>query len=104
MENARDIRVVPGSFGWFDIGSWTTAYELAAKDDAENAHHADAVLLDCERCYVRAGSGKLIALVGMKDLIVVDTEDALLIMPRERAQDVKRIVELLQRRDSTRHL
>jgi mannose-1-phosphate guanylyltransferase len=104
MENARDIRVVPGSFGWFDIGSWTTAYELATKDEDENAHHADAVLLDCERCYVRAGSGKVIALVGMRDLIVVDTEDALLIMPRERAQDVKRIVELLQRRDSTRHL
>jgi mannose-1-phosphate guanylyltransferase len=104
MEHARDIRVVPGSFGWFDIGSWTTAYELAAKDDDENAQQADAVLLDCERCYVRAGDGKLVALVGLKDLIVVDTKDALLIMPRDRAQDVKRVVELLQRRDTTRHL
>jgi mannose-1-phosphate guanylyltransferase len=103
MEHARDIRVVPGSFGWFDIGSWTTAYELAAKDDDGNAQHAEAILLDCERCYVRAGSGKLVALVGLKDLIVVDTEDAILIMPRERAQDVKRIVEQLQR-DTSRHL
>jgi mannose-1-phosphate guanylyltransferase len=104
MEKARDIRVVPGAFGWFDIGSWTTAYELAAKDDDGNTQHAEAVLLDCERCYVRAGDGKVIALVGLKDLIVVDTKDALLIMPRERAQDVKRVVELLQRRDLTRHL
>ena len=105
MEHARDIRVVPGSFGWFDIGSWTTAYELAAKDDDANAQQAElALLLDCERCYVRAEDGKLVALVGLKDLIVVDTKDALLIMPRDRAQDVKRVVELLQRDGTTRHL
>lgn len=105
MEHARDIRVVPGSFGWFDIGSWTTAYELAAKDEDENATQAaDAVVLDCERCYVRAGNGKLVALVGLKDLIVVDTPDALLVMPRDRAQDVKRIVEQLQKRDGSNHL
>jgi mannose-1-phosphate guanylyltransferase len=104
MEHAEDIRVVPGAFGWFDIGSWTTAYELADKDDDGNAEQAEAVLLDCENCYVRAENGKLVALVGMKDLIVVDTKDALLVMPRERAQDVKRIVELLQRRDGARHL
>lgn len=103
MEHARDIRVVPGSFGWFDIGSWTTAYELATKDDDGNAQQAEAILLDCERCYVRAGNGKLVALVGLKDLIVVDTEDAILIMPRERAQDVKRVVEQLQR-DTSRFL
>jgi mannose-1-phosphate guanylyltransferase len=95
---------VPGSFGWFDIGSWTTAYELAIKDDDGNAQLADAALLDCEGCYVRAGNNKIVAIVGLKDLVVVDTPDALLIMPRERAQDVKRVVELLQRRDKTRHL
>ena len=104
MEQARDIRVVPGSFGWFDIGSWTTAYELATKDEDGNAKLAEAALVDCERCYVRSKSGKLIAMVGVKDLIVVDTEDALLILPRDRAQDVRRIVELLQAPDRTRFL
>lgn len=104
MEHARDIRVVPGSFGWFDIGSWTTAYELASKDEDGNAVQADAVVLDCERVYVRAGSGKLVALVGLKDFIVVDTPDALLVMPRDRAQEVKRVVEQLQRRDGSDHL
>ncbi|HKU43287.1 MAG TPA: mannose-1-phosphate guanylyltransferase [Polyangiales bacterium] len=104
MERARDIRVVPGSFGWFDIGSWTTAYELAAKDKSGNAVVADGVLVDCERCYVRAKNGKVIALVGVKDLIVVDTEDALLILPRERAQDVRRVVEQLASGDGTRFL
>ncbi len=104
MERARDIRVVPGSFGWFDIGSWTTAYELAEKDDDGNARLAEAALVDCERCYVRGTSGKMIALVGLKDLIVVDTEDALLILPRERAQDVRRVVELLKAPGRTRYL
>lgn len=104
MEHARDIRVVPGSFGWFDIGSWTTAYELAEKDSEGNAQKAETALVDSEGCYVRAKSGKLVALVGMKDVVVVDTEDALLIMPRERAQDVKRVVELLSRGDKTRFL
>jgi mannose-1-phosphate guanylyltransferase len=104
MEHARDIRVVPGSFGWFDIGSWTTAYELAPKNEDGNAVLADAVVLDCERCYVRAGNGKVVALVGLKDFIVVDTPDALLVMPRDRAQEVKRVVEQLQRRDGSNHL
>jgi mannose-1-phosphate guanylyltransferase len=104
MEHARDIRVVPGAFGWFDIGSWTTAFELASKDEQDNALLADTALVDCERCYVRGKSGKMIAVVGLKDLIVVDTEDALLIMPRERAQDVRRVVDLLQKRNAARFL
>jgi mannose-1-phosphate guanylyltransferase len=104
MERARDIRVVPGSFGWFDIGSWTTAFELAPKDDADNAVYGEAALIDCERCYVRGKQGKMIAVVGMRDLIVVDTEDALLILPRERAQDVRQVVELLQKKNGTGYL
>lgn len=105
MERARDIRVVPGSFGWFDIGSWTTAFELARKDDADNAVvQGEAALIDCERCYVRGKQGKMIAVVGMRDLIVVDTEDALLILPRERAQDVRQVVDLLQKKNATGYL
>jgi mannose-1-phosphate guanylyltransferase len=104
MENARDIRVVPGSFGWFDIGSWTTAYELADKDPAGNAVLGDASLIDAQRCYVRGRAGKLIALIGVEDLVVVDTEDALLIMPRERAQDVRRVVDELAGRAAKKHI
>jgi mannose-1-phosphate guanylyltransferase len=104
MEHAKDVRVVPGSFGWYDIGSWTTAYELADKDQAGNAVLADASLIDAKNCYVRAEDGKVVALIGVEDLVVVDTKDALLIMPRARAQDVKRVVEALGRRDSDRYL
>jgi mannose-1-phosphate guanylyltransferase len=104
MEHAQDMRVVPGSFGWYDIGSWTTAWELAAKDDQGNAVLAETSLVDAKNCYVRANPGKLVALIGVEDLVVVDTEDALLIMPRERAQDVRRVVDDLSKRDAKKYL
>jgi mannose-1-phosphate guanylyltransferase len=93
MEQARDMRVVPGSFGWFDIGSWTTAWELATKDENGNALIGATSVVDSRNCYARGRDGKLIALIGVEDLVVVDTDDAILIMPRERAQDVRRVVE-----------
>jgi mannose-1-phosphate guanylyltransferase len=103
MEKAQDIRVVRGAFGWYDIGSWTTAYELASKDGGDNAvHGAIASLIDAEGCYVRGRADKVIALIGVRDLVVVDTDDALLIMPRERAQDVRRVIEDLKTK-STKH-
>ncbi|HET8939243.1 MAG TPA: mannose-1-phosphate guanylyltransferase [Polyangiales bacterium] len=104
MEHAQDVRVVPGSFGWYDIGSWTTAWELASKDEQGNAVLAETSLVDAKNCYVRANPGKLVALIGVEDLVVVDTEDALLIMPRERAQDVRRVVDDLGKRDAKKYL
>jgi mannose-1-phosphate guanylyltransferase len=104
MEKASDVRVVPGAFGWYDIGSWTTAWELAPKDAQGNAALADASLVDAKNCYVRANAGKLVALIGVEDLVVVDTEDALLIMPRERAQDVRSVVDDLTKRDEKKYL
>jgi mannose-1-phosphate guanylyltransferase len=104
MERAQDVRVVPGSFGWYDIGSWTTAWELAPKDDHGNAVIGDASLIDAKNCYARINPGKVVALIGVEDLVVVDTEDALLIMPRERAQDVRQVIEDLGQRDATKHL
>jgi mannose-1-phosphate guanylyltransferase len=104
MEHALDMRVVPGQFGWYDIGSWTTAWELAPKDEQGNAVLAEASLIGANNCYVRAKPGKLVALIGVDDLVVVDTEDALLIMPRERAQDVRSVVDDLGKRDAKKYL
>jgi mannose-1-phosphate guanylyltransferase len=100
MERAERVAVVPGDFGWSDVGSWTTAWELAEKDGEGNALPADAVSVDGARNYVRAPHGKVVALVGVADLVVVDTEDALLVMPRERAQDVRAVVDALRARGS----
>lgn len=108
MEDADNVWVVPGSFGWSDLGSWTTAYELADKDADGNAlpregdDSADAIVIDSTGSYISAGAGKLVALVGMRDVVVVDTDDALLVMPRERAQDVKRVVAALKEQDDPR--
>lgn len=97
MEKARDVLVVPASFGWDDVGSWAASYELAPKDAERNASVGDLLALDAQGCYVNAPPNKLVVLLGVQDLVVVDTEDALLVMPRERAQDVGRIVEALKR-------
>jgi mannose-1-phosphate guanylyltransferase len=103
MENAKHVRVVPADFGWSDVGSWTTAWELGEKDaDGNVVAHADAVLEDARGNYVRARDGKIVALVGVEDLVVVDTEDALLVMPRSRAQDVKLAVTTLTQRTPSR--
>ncbi len=96
MEKAERVAVVPGAFGWSDLGSWTTAWELSERDSNDNALPEGAVAVDSRGCYARAPEGKLVALVGVRDLVVVDTEDALLIVPRERAQDVRAVVDALK--------
>lgn len=107
MEKADDVLVVPGEFGWSDLGSWTSAWELATQDNRGNAAgtttaDADKVLVDTDNCYVTAPAGKLVALVGVKDLVVVDTPDALLVMPREEAQRVREVVSTLETVDDKR--
>jgi mannose-1-phosphate guanylyltransferase len=94
MEKAAKVRVIPGDFGWNDVGSWTTAWELAQRDAAGNA--GAAVLVDARNNYVHSPEGKVVALLGVEDLVVVDTPDALLVMPRARAQDVRAIVDALK--------
>lgn len=99
MEKASGVQVVPGDFGWSDVGSWMTAWELAPKDTAQNAAvGCDAVFVDARGCYAHGGDGKVIALVGVEDLVVVDTPDALLVLPRERSQDVRAVVDALKQR------
>jgi len=104
MEKAARVAVVPGDFGWSDVGSWTSAWELAPHDEQENALFGEVVALDTRGSYVRASAGKVVAVLGLEDIVVVDTEDALLVMPRSRAQDVRAIVNELKSRKSTKHL
>jgi mannose-1-phosphate guanylyltransferase len=98
MEKAAGLAVVPGEFGWNDVGSWQSAWELGSPDAAGNALSAGAIAIDARNNLVRTlgTSKKVVALVGVDDLVVVETEDALLVIPRERAQDVRLIVEALK--------
>ncbi|MCC6899024.1 MAG: mannose-1-phosphate guanylyltransferase [Polyangiaceae bacterium] len=105
MEKADELAVVVASFGWSDLGSWETAWELADKDDRDNAAPPEAVLIEARGNLVRDlrsdGRRRVIALVGVEGLCVVETDDALLVLPREQAQDVRKVVEELQRRGSS---
>jgi mannose-1-phosphate guanylyltransferase len=98
IEKTSPLHVVPANIGWSDLGSWQTAWELGDKDAAGNVVEPSTVTVEAEGNLVRdlSGSGRVIALVGVRDLCVVDTGDALLIMPRECAQDVRRVVAALE--------
>lgn len=96
MEKAERVAVVPVSMGWSDVGSWDALHELAPKDAANNAHHGEVVAIDVDNCLIRS-EGPLVAAVGVRDLIVIATGDAVLIMPRGDSQQVKRAVDALKR-------
>jgi mannose-1-phosphate guanylyltransferase len=102
MEKVDAVSVVPGSFEWSDLGSWTSAWELAPQDDHDNVLPEGGIAFDASSNYVAAPEGKLVALVGVDDLVVVDSGDALLVVPKDRAQDVREIVAALRKRDDPR--
>ncbi len=87
--------VVPASLGWSDVGSWAALWELGAKDAAGNVATGRTVLVDTRGCYVR-GDGTLAAVVGLEDVVLVATPDAVLALPRERAQDVKAVLDAIK--------
>ncbi|WP_408871565.1 mannose-1-phosphate guanylyltransferase/mannose-6-phosphate isomerase [Craurococcus roseus] len=95
MEKTERAAVVPAAIGWSDIGSWDALWDAAEKDGAGNATVGPVELLDAEGCYVRS-EGTLTAAVGLKDMVVVATDDAVLVAPRARAQDVKALVERMK--------
>jgi mannose-1-phosphate guanylyltransferase len=104
MEKAERIVVVPGAFGWDDVGHWASAWELAEKDTRGNANATNSVVIDSDNCYVQGSDGRMVAIVGLRDLIVVDTPDAVLVMPRERAQDVRDVIAEIKRRKQDQYL
>jgi mannose-1-phosphate guanylyltransferase len=99
MEKAESLAVVPGDFGWNDVGSWESAWELAPHDGRGNALGPGDIAIDAQNNLVRSlgtHRARTIALVGVENLVVVQTDDAILVIPRERAQDVRLVVENLK--------
>ena len=94
-ERTHRIAVVPADLKWSDVGSWGALWELGAKDESGNVIVGDVLLEGAEHCYVRS-DGILTAVVGLKDAVVVVTEDAVLAMHRDRSQDVKKVVDRLK--------
>src|SRR5262249_57312918 len=89
--------VVEGRFRWSAMGSGDAIYEIAGRDGARNAVHGSVVTVETENCLIHA-EDRLATVVGVKDLIVVATADAVLVVPRKRAEDVKQLVALLKER------
>jgi mannose-1-phosphate guanylyltransferase/mannose-1-phosphate guanylyltransferase/mannose-6-phosphate isomerase len=103
MEHTREAAVVPVEMGWSDVGSWSALWELGEKDAQGNVLLGDAIAYETRGSYVRA-DGKLAAVVGVEDVVVVVSDDAVLVTSRDRAQDVKTVVDLLRAQGRSEHL
>ena len=106
MEKTSLAAVVPSDFAWSDVGAWNAIWELADKDEAGNAGRGDAAFLDATNCYVHSPE-RLTAVVGLDDVVVVNTRDAVLVVAREQAEKVKGLVARLtaaRRKEATENL
>jgi mannose-1-phosphate guanylyltransferase/mannose-1-phosphate guanylyltransferase/mannose-6-phosphate isomerase len=97
MERTQKSAVVPAAIGWSDIGSWAALWDIQQKDSAGNATLGPVELVDAKNCYVRS-EAMLTGVIGLQDAVVVVTDDAVLAMHRDHAQDVKKLVDQLKAR------
>ncbi len=101
MEATRQpVYVIPCDCGWSDVGSWNSLYEVrnVEQDERGNVQEGDAIMLDCAASFVMAKGKRLVAALGLRNVLVVDTEDALLVADLERSQDVKKITSALRQK------
>ena len=96
MEKAEKVAVVPVEMGWSDVGSWDALHAISRCDESGNTHHGEVHAIDTSGCLIRS-EGPVVAAIGVTDLIVIATPDAVLVMPRGESQEVKRAVEALKK-------
>jgi mannose-1-phosphate guanylyltransferase len=105
LEKAVNVYVIPGSFGWSDLGTWNSAWENMGKDEQHNAVAGNGVLtIDTAKCVIRAEDEKLVVLQGLENYIVVDTTDVLLICQKEKEQEIKNYVSKVKKIKGERYL
>jgi len=103
MEKTKKAMVVSLDAGWNDIGSWASLHEVCPKDENKNCITGDVLIEDTVNCLVRSES-RLVSALGIKDLVIVETKDAVLVIHKDRAQDIKTIVEKLKAEGKSQHL
>jgi mannose-1-phosphate guanylyltransferase/mannose-6-phosphate isomerase len=103
MEKTNRLLLVPGDFEWADIGNWAELGDRVRADVRGNSVEGESILVDTTGSLI-LGSRRLVAAIGLDDMIIVDTEDALLVCPRSRAQDVRKVVDALRRAGKTGYL
>jgi mannose-1-phosphate guanylyltransferase/mannose-6-phosphate isomerase len=104
MEKTDRAAVVPVSCGWSDIGSWSALWSVAQRDADGNRHEGDVISVDTRGSLVRASDRRMIATLGVEDLVIIDTPDATLVARKDRVQDVKTLVDRLAADGRTEHL
>lgn len=107
MENTREeVYVIPSECGWSDVGSWESLYELRAseQDKKQNLVDGETILIECEQSFVSGSAGRLVACLGLKDTLIVDTPDALLVADLNRSQDIRKIVDRLKETEKNKLL
>jgi mannose-1-phosphate guanylyltransferase len=104
MERAESIACVPGDFGWSDVGSFAALPDVRPLDAAGNVSQGDNVLVDCRGCVVVGHSGRPIAAVGLTDVVIVDAGDSILVVPKDRAQEVRAAVDALSKKGAKQYL
>ena len=103
MEKAEDIYVIPGTFGWDDVGSWLAIERINKTNEFGNVIKGNVVTVNTRNTIIE-GSDKLIATVGVEDTVIVDTDDALLVCAKERAGEIKKVLENLRICNRTEYL
>lgn len=104
MEKAKKMLCLPASFDWVDVGHWRTIHGVLAKSKADNVTAGNNLLLDSSGNLIYNFSDKLVVAMGVSNLVIIETGDALLVCPLDRAQDVKKIVEELERKKMKKYL
>lgn len=104
MEKTAQAAVVPVSCAWSDIGSWAALWSASERDADGNRFEGDVVSMDTGNCLIRATERRMVAALGIRDLIVIDTPDAVMIAPRERVQEIKQLVDRLKADGRPEHL
>ena len=99
LEKAQRLLVIPADFGWADVGNWRTVRDILAADERENVIKGTHVGIESSGNLIYSYSGKLVATAGVEDMVIIETKDAILVCPKERAQDVKKIVGELKERE-----
>lgn len=103
MEQATNVSMVPMSAGWSDLGSWDSLWEVCDKNEDNNALMGDVISINCKNMLVH-NSDKLVTIIGLENVVIVDTKDALLVANREQVQQVKAIVEQIKQTGRSEHL
>lgn len=98
IEKTDKAVVVPMDAGWSDVGSWSALWEVSDKDENQNSYHGDVIMKNTSDCYIYAPN-KLVAAVGLENIVIIDTKDAVLVADKSKVQEVKQIVEQLKEED-----